>query len=424
MKKVKMSNIIKFFKKNKILIFCIVVIVILIVLILLRNTILNLVNNNLIENMDGEEQLYTLNNIDNITIVNKELKNFPYNSNSNTSISFDLKIEDLSNNETYDFCLIRLINNNSGNFISLDIEHNTKDTLYILQNNTSDNSSNIYPSNTTLQEISKSLSSLRYTTLQKTNIDSNINLKLILNSSNIKVIINDKCIEDIKFSGVNRIKIADNLIQVRDNESILTNVIGDNNISISKPMIDAGIIDEYDCTNINVRFEDLTGMFKTNSIQEENNSGEGNIPNGEGNIPNEEGNIPNEEGNIPNEEGNIPNEEENEKRPNTCSHTMNRCSPIVNVSYYTNNYTNSNKTSDTDTLNSIQPVVVADNSSLAPVQDEKEYGITPNYIYNGSSDLNDLNDKYIDNILNQKSDYCPVIIGNANGYGEFKSLDN
>ena len=102
-----------------------------------------------------------------------------------------------------------------------------------------------------------------------------------------------------------------------------------------------------------------------------------------------------------------------ETKPDMTNHTLERCTPVVNVSYYTNNYS-----SDTPT-SSINP---SNNEPLQQTYTE-DTSITTTNDFAGRNAYR-TNDEFIDNILNQKSNYCPVIMGNSNGYGEFQSRSN
>ena len=103
--------------------------------------------------------------------------------------------------------------------------------------------------------------------------------------------------------------------------------------------------------------------------------------------------------------------------------------PIFNISYYTQNYSNSDKQIRKDNHYSNQVLPDYDNDNSAKVNfsnnsDNSNNSNNSNNFGNNTNNRWDINDKYIQNILDQKDNYCPVIMGNANGYGEFKSQVN
>ena len=104
-------------------------------------------------------------------------------------------------------------------------------------------------------------------------------------------------------------------------------------------------------------------------------------------------------------------------KPDTSSHTLTRCSPVVNVSYYTNNYTR-DKTSTV-----IRPHTNTKESKVIKFKDAYNNPNRANDNYR-RRDIYNTNDDSIRKIMGKKSDYCPVIMGNSNGYGEFKSRSN
>ena len=125
---------------------------------------------------------------------------------------------------------------------------------------------------------------------------------------------------------------------------------------------------------------------------------------------------------IDNTNGEYGTQEDCEKKcnqtPDMNSHTLKQYNPVVNVSYYTNNYPSGNNNNTSNTTD--HPT--AGNIRLSNMQNNRL--MYRNNRRQVRRHINNINRESINNILSKKSEYCPVIIGNARGYGEFASREN
>lgn len=108
-------------------------------------------------------------------------------------------------------------------------------------------------------------------------------------------------------------------------------------------------------------------------------------------------------------------------KPDISKHTLTRCSPVVNVSYHTNNYENSH----IGKRNRVNPFNYNDNNKTIDYESTKTIDKSVYKFQNSRKNtINDTNNKSVNSILSDKSTYCPIIMGNSRGYGEFASREN